>query len=253
MSAPAEWFREWFGDTYLSLYPHRDEAEAEAGTRLFEREAAPPPGGRVLDLACGYGRHLDKLQAAGYRSVGLDLSARLLRDAAKRPGATGSLVRGDMRHLPFPDGVFDALVNFFTSFGYFASEEEDQLVVREMRRVVRSGGTFLLDYMNAPWVIANLEPETEVEDDEHRVHQRRWIEARHVIKRIEIYPRGGNGPDAGEGAPEVFHERVRLYEPDELGALLARHGLEVRARFGDYDGAPFENESPRLLLAGLAV
>jgi SAM-dependent methyltransferase len=251
MSAPAEWFRDWFGETYLSLYPHRDEAEAEAGVRLFQREAAPEPGGRVLDLACGYGRHLEKLLAAGYRSVGLDLSARLLRDAAKRPGVAGSLVRGDMRYLPFRDGTFDALVNFFTSFGYFASEDEDRLVVREMRRVVRPGGMFLLDYMNAPWVMANLEAETDVETDGRRVRQRRWIETGHVIKRIEIFPRGRDG--AVEDAPQVFHERVRLYEPDELGALLERHGLEVSARFGDYGGAPFGSDSSRLLIAGVAA
>lgn len=248
MSAPAEWFRDWFGETYLSLYPHRDEAEAEAGVSLFQRETAVRPGGLVLDLACGYGRHLERLRHAGYLPVGLDLSARLLRDAAERPGIAGSLVRGDMRHLPFPDGAFDALVNFFTSFGYFASQDEDRMVIREMRRVVKSGGAFLLDYLNAPWVMANLEAESEVENDGRRVRQRRWIEAGHVIKRIEIFP--GGEDRVGERAPQIFHERVRLYEPDDLGALLARHGLDVKARFGDYTGAPFGADSPRLVLSG---
>lgn len=251
MSAPAEWFRDWFGEAYLSLYPHRDEAEAEAGVRLFQRETSPRPGGRVLDLACGYGRHLEKLRAAGFRPVGLDLSERLLRDAAKRPGVVGSLVRGDMRYLPFRNGAFDALVNFFTSFGYFASEEEDRQVIREMRRVMRPGGTFLLDYMNAPWVMANLEAESEVEDGDRRVRQRRWIEAGHVIKRIEIFPAVERGR-AGD-TPQVFHERVRLYPPDELCELLAGHGLEPRARFGDYEGAPFSPDSPRLLLSGVTA
>lgn len=252
MNTSAEWFRDWFGETYLSLYPHRDEDEAEAGVQLFRRVSEPEPGARVLDLACGYGRHLEKLLGAEFRTVGLDLSARLLQDAAKRPGVAGSLVRGDMRHLPFRDGTFDALVNFFTSFGYFASAEEDALVVREMRRVLRPGATFLLDYMNAPSVIANLEPETELEQDGRRVRQRRWIEAGQVIKQIEIFPSGEDG--GGEvGTPEVFHERVRLYEPEELRSLLASHGLEVRTRFGDYDGTPFDPQSPRLLLSGVAA
>jgi SAM-dependent methyltransferase len=252
VSASAEWFRDWFGETYLSLYPHRDEAEAEAGVRLFTRESGPESGARVLDLACGYGRHLEKLHDAGYQAVGLDLSARLLRDAAKRPGVAGSLVRGDMRYLPFRDGAFDALVNFFTSFGYFASEEEDELVVRQMRRVLRPGGTFLLDYMNAPWVIANLEAETDVEQGGRRVRQRRWIEEGQVIKRIEIFPSGEDGVRVA-GAPQVFHERVRLYDPEELMVLLANNGLAVRTRFGGYAGAPFDPQSPRLLLAGVAA
>ncbi len=252
MNVPAEWFRDWFGETYLSLYPHRDEAEAEAAVRLFRRESAPEPGARVLDLACGNGRHLEKLHGAGYRALGLDLSARLLSDAAKRPGTAGSLVRGDMRYLPFRDGAFDALVNFFTSFGYFASEEEDALVVREMRRVLRPGGTFLLDYMNAPWVIANLEAETDFERDGRQVRQRRWIESGQVVKRIEIFPSGEDGV-VEDGAPQVFHERVRLYGPEELGVLMASHDLDVTARFGGYEGTPFDPQSPRLLLAGVAA
>jgi SAM-dependent methyltransferase len=250
MSAPKEWFRDWFGETYLSLYPHRDEAEAEAAVRLFQREVDLGPGGRVLDLACGAGRHLERLREAGYAAVGMDLSAHLLEGAARRPGVAGSLVRGDMRLLPFRDGAFNGLVNFFTSFGYFSSAAEDALVVGEMRRVLEPGGPFLLDYMNAAWVVANLEPESEGEVNGKLVRQTRWIEDGQVIKRIEVFP--GAAKDQPPDQAQVFHERVRLYEFPELADVLGQHGLDVRAHFGDYMGEVFEARSRRLLILGVA-
>lgn len=250
MSEPREWFREWFGETYVSLYPHRDEAEAEAAVRLFRLEVELGPGDRVLDLACGAGRHLKRLREAGLDATGMDLSAHLLEGAARRPGVAGSLVRGDMRILPFRDGAFRGLVNFFTSFGYFSSAAEDALVVREMRRVLEPGGSFLLDYLNATWVVENLEPESEGVVNGKLVRQTRWIEDNQVIKRIEVFP--GAGKDQPLTHARVFHERVRLYELPELTDVLQRCGLEVRRHFGDYRGGAFEADSGRLLLLGSA-
>lgn len=244
MSAPAEWFRDWFGDAYLSLYPHRDEEEAESGIRLFLEEGGVPTGTRVLDLACGAGRHLERLRRRGYEAAGMDLSAALLAEARRRPGVSGAIVRGDMRALPFADGGFGALVNFFTSFGYFLTPEEDRQVVGEIRRVLEDGAPFIMDYLNAPWVIARLEPETVSEINGQRVRQVRWVEGDQVFKRIELLD--------GDVRREVFHERVRLYDRASLEEILRSRGLLVEDRFGGYDGARFDEKSPRLILRGRA-
>jgi len=246
VTVPAEWFREWFGEAYLSLYPHRDEEEAARGVHLFLGHAGLEKGARVLDLACGAGRHLDRLRAAGLAATGVDLSRPLLADAAARPGVIGRLVRGDMRELPFRDAAFEGLVNFFTSFGYFLTPEEDVRVITEMRRVLRHGHPFMVDYLNAARVTARLEPETVSERGGRRVRQTRWVEGDHVFKKIEIL-------DDGNGEPDVYHERVRLYRPETLEALLDRHGLSVARRCGSYDGADFGPESPRLILLGEAT
>ncbi len=246
MSAPAEWFREWFGETYLSLYPHRDEAEAAAGVALYLRHASHREGDRVLDLACGAGRHLEPLRDAGLRPVGIDLSATLLTEAAGRAGARGSLARGDMRALPFADGAFHGLVNFFTSFGYFRSHDDDARVLAEMRRVLRPGAPFIMDYLNAPWVRARLRPESRGELDGRPVVQTRWVEGDQVFKRIEI------GGDDGR-PPEVFHERVRLYSAEALEGLLRAARLIPEARYGGYGGEPHSQASPRLLVLGSAT
>lgn len=242
--SPGPWYREWFGERYLELYPHRDEEEAEQGVALFLDLTGPARGARVLDLACGAGRHLRFLAEAGLRPVGLDLSRPLLRRAGE--GWNGPLARGDMRALPFHEEAFSAVVQFFTSFGYFGSREEDRRVLEEVRRVLRPGGAFLLDFLNAGRVRRELVPEDVREIDGRTVRQRRRIEEDTVVKEIEI-----DGP--GEGDPETFHEQVRLYEPGELTSMLEDAGLRVRERRGDYRGASFDAAAPRLLLAGEAA
>ncbi len=209
---------------------------------------------RVLDLACGAGRHLERLSGAGFRAIGMDLSPHLLAQAADRPGLRGRLVQGDMRALPFRDAAFDALVSFFTSFGYFATREEDARVVSEMRRVLEPGADFMLDYLNAPWVRENLVPRSEGERSGRRVRETRWLEGDTVTKRIEIFDAAGRASETTEGLgePEVFFERVRLYEPDGLERLLSGHGLSVRERLGGYHGERFDESSPRLVLVGRA-
>lgn len=238
------WYRDWFGEAYLELYPHRDAEEAERGVDLFLELASPGRGERVLDLACGAGRHLPFLDGAGLRPVGLDLSRPLLDRARER--WAGPLVRADMRSLPFGSGAFGGVVQFFTSFGYFRSRDEDRRVLEEVRRVLRGGGAFLLDFLNAEQVRRDLVPEDVQEIEGRTVRQRRRIEEDTVVKEIEI---GGRGRED----PERFEERVRLYEPAELGSMLEDAGLRLRERRGDYDGSDFEAGSPRLLLAGRAA
>lgn len=241
---PRPWYREWFGETYLRLYPHRDREEAERGAALFLELSGLAQGDRVLDLACGAGRHLGPLEAAGLRPVGLDLSPPLLRRARER--WSGPLARGDMRDLPFRDGAFDGVAQFFTSFGYFRRREEDVRVLEEVRRVLRTDGTFLLDFLNATRVRRDLVPEDVRHIEGSTVRQRRTIEGDTVVKEIEI-------EGTGEGGDRSFRERVRLYEPDELTEMLVKAGLDVRERRGDYGGGAFHDDAPRLLLAGVAT
>ena len=233
----SEWFERWFGEEYLSLYPHRDEDEAEHVVALLERCGIVRAGLRVLDLACGAGRHAPALDRRGATVVGFDLSLPLLRTArARTPGA---LVRGDMRALPFADGGFDTVVNLFTSFGYFEEDGEHERVLREVARVLRRRGRFVLDFLNAPLVRATLVPRDERSVGGRVVVQERGLSAdgRFVVKQIHL---------RGEG--RSFMERVRLYERKDLERLLAACGLAPVEVFGDYDGGPHGPSSERLLL-----
>lgn len=242
-----EWFRDWFGEEYLELYPHRDEAEAGRAVRLYLEETGETGGasGPVLDLACGAGRHLRELEAVDVWTVGLDLSRALLEEA-RRTAPSARLVRADMRRLPFRDAAFDGLTSFFTSFGYFRTRAEDRTVVREIRRVLRRGGPFMLDFFNADRVRRTLVPRDERRIGRRTVVQTREIVGDTVVKRIRIEEPGTSG------GPREFEERVRLYSVGELETMLEAEGLQVAAQYGDYDGSAFGTSAERLILVGTA-
>ena len=239
----AEWFEQWFGEEYLRLYPHRDDEDARRAVRLVD-EVAPLAGARVLDLACGPGRHVGPLVARGARVVGLDLSSSLLARARQRLGGDVPLVRGDMRRLPFGRDSFDIVVNLFTSFGYFSNDAEHLCVLKDVGWVLRPGGQFILDYLNASHVQAELVPREERELGTQRAVITRQLseDARYVVKEMRFVDDGRR-----------FIERVRLFTPDDLRQLLADADLHVRAQFGDYDGRPWRPEAPRTILVAAAA
>lgn len=241
------WYREWFGEEYLALYPHRDQEEAARAADLFAEASGLEPGSRVLDLACGAGRHLAPLEEGGYRPVGLDLSAPLLRRAREEPGAGARLARGDMRRLPFRDACFGGVTLFFTSFGYFEDPSDDLRTLREARRVCAGGGALLVDYLNAPRVRRTLVPEDRKTVAGRTVTQTRRIEDGFVVKRIEFEAER----EAGE--PRVYRERVRLYEPDELEGLVREAGFRPERRYGGYEGEAHEPDSPRAIVLARAA
>ena len=239
---PTGWFRDWFGGEYLALYPHRDRAEARRAVELLRRATGRGPGTRVLDVGCGPGRHLVELHRIGYRATGLDLSQPMI-DAARDTIREAGLVRADMRLLPFRQDAFDVVTSYFTSFGYFDDEGDDLEVLREVRRILKPGGSFLLDFMNADQVVANLRTEDRrTVSGVDVVQERRLVERGRIVeKRITI--------GAREGLPRrEFVERVRLYRPEELDAMLARAGLTPGLRFGGYERSPFTLESPRYIV-----
>lgn len=233
------WWESWFGEEYLDLYPHRDadSARREAAFALAHLPGTPAP---LLDLCCGSGRHSAPFAEAGIPSVGLDYSSPLLNLARRRHPHLG-LVRGDMRSLPFPDGTFAAVVNFFTSFGYFVRETENVAVVTEIERVLRGGGAFLCDTFARDWVLARLvETESRRCGEKEYTIRRSWNpETQRIEKEIEV---------RREGSTEIFRESVRAYAADELVDLFCRAGLPVEATWGDFDGAAAGPDSPRLIV-----
>ena len=231
------WYQEWFGEAYLELYSHRDENEARRQVAFFRAEVWAIDG-PVLDLACGTGRHIQELQAHGYHPIGCDLSYILLRTGVGEYGAM-PVARADMRQLPFCNASFAGLVNFFTSFGYFATEEENAQVVREMSRVLEPGAPFLFDYLNVHRELEKLVQRETRETPLGTVHIERWFDGsdRSFNKRITI-------------GQKRYLERVRGYDLDEISAMFTSCGLSIRAAFGDFGGGRCVRSSPRLILVG---
>ena len=240
------WYATAFDRVWLRLHPHRDDAEAARHAPAILRLLGLKPGQRVLDAACGAGRYCRALAALGLSVTGIDLSDDLLEEARSRspnlPGMPLYLL-WDARALPFRE-QFHGAVSLFTSLGYFDTRQDDLLVLRGVHAALLSGGTFLLDYLNPAHVRATLVPEEvqEVPGLVARVQRRieGGADGARVVKTVEAR---ATGTDQVEAA---FTERVRLYEPEDLDALLREAGLEPEGeRYGDLAGGPFTPTSER--------
>lgn len=239
----AEWYRQSFGKDYLIVYKHRDFSGAQQEVRAMAGWLGLLPGARVLDLCCGMGRHSLALADMGYRVTGVDLSGVLLAEAKRHdPEGKVEWIQGDMRAVPHP-GPFDAVVNLFTSFGYFASDGENGAVLREIGRLLAPGGSFLIDFLNPGFVRKTLVPRSVRTVDGETIEESRRIEDGRVNKEIIL-----RDPERGE---RRYRESVRLYEKEDFERLMAGTGLVIERIFGGYDGSAYEaDSSARLILAG---
>ncbi len=237
------WFEAAFEAGYLDVYAHRSQAAAQAEVAgLLERNLVPP-GGRLLDLACGAGRHTLAFLEAGCAVVGLDLSGALLARARDLDDGIlkEHLVRGDVRALPFHAAAFDTVAMLFSSWGYF-DDDGNAEVLGVVARVVAPGGLLLLDLMNADRIRRTLVPESRDEKGGRVMVQRRHLsnQGRRVVKHVRV--------TEADGTERTWHEDVRLYGPNELEVLLMASGFRLERLEGDFDGRPFDGDAPRMIV-----
>ena len=198
----------------------------------------------VLDLCCGQGRHGQLLVDRGMRVVGLDSSRFLLMEAQKNGFSSQQrlhLVEGDTRHIPLKSAC-DAVINLFTSFGFF-EDGENKRVITGVAAALKPGGQFLLEYWN-PYTVLHLD----------RTRNWWWMsESLLALAEVEYDSASGRLSDyrtvvdIPTGAAEESVNRIRFYFPTELKAMLASAGLKVRAMYGDFDYSPFVMESRWLI------
>lgn len=238
------WYKDWFGEDYLKVYPHRDEREAKVQVDFVAKVLPLKVGDCVLDLGCGTGRHAVELSQRGYRVACLDLSSVLLRLAKKRSDLVcrAHFVRADMRRIPFA-AVFDAVLSFFTTFGYFKRDDENLQTLISIREALKPGGWFFLDYLNKEFVVKSLIPSDAFSINGYEILQERRYNQKEerVEKKIKIIE---------NGRVREYRESVRLYTLAEMQAMLAAAGLTLVKTFGDFDGSDFTIASPRLILVG---
>ena len=246
MSQQPDWPVAFFDDDYLRIYrptftPERTSAEVD----FIEGLLALPGGAAVLVLACGYGRHAIGMAQRGYLVTGLDFNPQYLAIAeadARAAGASVTWRAGDMRALPFA-GEFAGAYSFFTSFGYFGDEENEQ-VLAGIARALQPGGRFVIDMMNRDWLLTHPQQRTWTQRDDGALFMEETslelAASRVMARQILIDPQGG---------PQVTKEYfLRAYTCAELTALLRRHGLVVREVFGGTDRRPYDTEARRLVL-----
>ena len=235
--APADFFD---ADYRRLLEPFHPETQARGETAALREILALSQEDRILDLACGWGRHLALLAGAGHAIAGVDLSHDLLRQVALPPPRP--LAAADMRALPLADGSFDVVLNLATSLGLFLEDEPALAALREVRRVLRPGGRLLLEGMHREDVEAGFAPRVRwFLDDGTEVRARRRFDPRRGLSEEVLRWRGPGG--AGEK-----RHTLRIRSAAEVVALVEGAGLGVDRLFGDWTRDPFEPDAPRLIL-----
>lgn len=249
------WWRTYFDRRYFEmhadLFPEERSRREVAGMREL---LGLPHGARVLDAPCGWGRHTELLAAAGLRTIGADLSYELLEQVSRTDADAwlrsdplvddapfAVYVAADIRHLPFADDSFDAVLNVFTSLGLFLNDDDDLAALREARRVLRPGGALLLESMHRDDVIA------------HYAERDRWSlpDGTEVRVRRRFDPVAGISRERlewrrGETRGRKSHA-LRLRTATEIDALLRRAGFRRIEYFGDWDGRPFHHTAESLI------
>jgi len=240
----AGWWRTYFGDDFFALHESLfPETASRAEVAAMRELLALPWGARVLDVPCGWGRHARLLGEAGCDAFGADLSLPLLRRAAA-PGRKAGRPRytaADLRYLPFAAGAFDAAINVFTSLGLFLDDADDLQALREAHRVLRPGGAFLLESMHRDDVVAAYaEKDAWTLPDGTEVRVRRRFDPVRGVSHERLRWRRGEQQGRKEHA-------LRLRTATEIAGLLVAAGFHDVAWYGDWSGAPFRHDSPRLL------
>ena len=245
MSGEKSWHEDetFWKETLPVLFPDSRIQEAKQEIEQLLALAGIPAGAAVLDLCCGVGRHALELARRGYRITGVDRTQAYLDMAAAAAGPESlsiELVREDMREFR-RDESYEAVINLFTSFGYFEDPRDDQRVVDNIYASLRPGGVLVMQLMSKEVLARIFRPRDWYEQDgllvleERKVRQSwSWIESRWTLisegRRVDL---------------DLSH---RLYAASELTLLLRDRGFRAAAAYGDFDGSPYNERANRLVI-----
>jgi len=233
------WFEVWFDTPYYHiLYKRHDETDARKAIDNLIGALHLPAAAKVLDLACGKGRHAVYLADLGFDVTGIDISDSSIEFARQFEHEHLSFYQHDMRK-PFRIQYYDAVFNFFTSFGYFDRERDHQQAISHVASGLRPGGRFLIDFFNSRMVQRQLVPRESKIIDGICFELFRHTADGYIIKDVHFNQ---------HGTPYHFREQVRLLEPDDFEGMMQRAGLRTTATYGAYDLRAFDPDSSERLI-----
>ena len=234
-----KWYASWFDSPYYHiLYKDRDDEEAQLFMDNITQYLNLPEEAKILDLACGKGRHSLYLNTLGYDVTGADLSEKSIAAASEYANNTLHFRVHDMR-IAFEE-KFDAIFNLFTSFGYFENDLDNNKTLIAIRDSLSEYGFAVIDFMNVVNVIENLVPDEVKTVDGIDFHIKRYHSDGHIFKEIDFQDNG-----------EKFHftEKVQALTLEDFETMMAQSDIHLLDIFGDYKLHKFsKKDSERLIL-----
>ena len=235
-----DWFSEWFDSKYYHiLYKNRDEKEAENFLKNLSKLKFFKKNSRIIDIACGKGRHSLFLSELGYDVTGVDLSKNSITTAKQNENEKLHFFTHDMRNT-FKANSFNVVTNLFTSFGYFEDKKDEQKAINAMAENLKSDGILIIDFMNVKKVISNL-----VNSEQKLIEQiifniSRKFKNNYIIKDISFSDNGKN---------YHFQEKVRAITLSDFSSFINNAGIKIIDIFGNYKLENFNAiTSDRLIL-----
>ena len=243
---PGDWDR-MFDEVYLRTYGQAlvDPAAAARDAQGLTRLVGLEPSADLLDCPCGYGRHSIEFARLGLQVVGADRSEVLLAEA-KRRGGEGDWpewIHADYRELPFEDASFDCVTNLFSSLGYWG-DDADRRAIGEFRRVLRPGGSLVIETMHRDMLMAIFGPKSweDLPGGALMIEERAFDHERGVIVvRHELVE--------ADGTRLTAPYELRVYTATELVAFVRAAGFDEVACHGDFEGSPLSRDTRLVLVA----
>lgn len=237
-----EWFEDWFNTPfYHKLYFQRDNNEADIFINNLISYLKPIAKSKMLDVACGKGRHSLTLANKGYDVTGIDISEASIDTALGLARENLHFYRHDMRQ-PFRINYFDYAFNFFTSFGYFRTRREHDAAIRTIAQSIHLQGTLVIDYLNVHYAEDHFVHEFDTRIDDFNFHIKKWMDETHFYKKIEVEH------DDFE-TPQIFTEKVAKFSLGDFTDMLAYQGMQIREVFGDYYLGRYDvRKTPRMIM-----
>jgi SAM-dependent methyltransferase len=234
------WYETWFASPYYHiLYKERDEKEAQYFLDRLVDFLKPKADAKILDVACGKGRHAVYLNKKGYDVTGFDLSKENIEYNKPFENEKLTFFVHDMREA-FSQDYFDYVFNLFSSFGYFDSADDNERAIASLALALKQHGFFVLDYMNAEKVCDFLVPDEVKVVEGIQFHVKKRIKGDKIVKQISFQDKGRD---------YLFEEHLSILTQGDFGKLFSRHHLNIRHVFGDYSLNTFdEGKSDRLIL-----
>ena len=234
------WFATWFDSPYYHLlYKNRDEKEAQVFIDNLIEKLQLKKGSKLIDIACGKGRHATYFNKKGMNVVGVDLSPNSIASAKQNENNNLQFSVHDMREV-YKENHFDIVTNLFTSFGYFENKDDEKKAINAMAENLKSDGILIIDFMNIKKIIANLISSEKKTIDSITFNIKRSVQNNHIIKDIEIID---------DNETQHFQEKVKAITLADFSAFVSNVGLNIIDIFGNYKLDDFDATiSDRLIL-----